>query len=60
MEISNHLRDAGVHMGFGYRMDSIERGLSHNTCTIEKGVAVVNTASTIALATDMAVSRSRC
>ena len=28
----NCLRDAGVHVGFGYRMDSIQRGLSHNAC----------------------------
>ena len=32
VEISNCLRDAGVHVGFGYRMDSIQRGLSHNAC----------------------------
>ena len=31
-EISDCLRDAGVHVGFGYRMDSIQRGLSHNSC----------------------------
>ena len=54
MEINKHLCDAGVHMGFGYRMYSIQGGLSHNACkrvlycvvyTIDKGVAVVNTAS---------------
>ena len=27
VEISNCLRDAGVHVGFGYKMDSIQRGL---------------------------------
>ena len=32
MNISNHLRDAGVHVGFGNRMNSIQRGLSHNGC----------------------------
>ena len=32
MEILNHLCDAGVHVGFGYRIDSIQRGLSHNAC----------------------------
>ena len=32
VEISNCLCDAGVHVGFGYRMDSIQRGLSHNAC----------------------------
>ena len=52
--------DAGVHMGFDYRIYSIQGGLSHNTCkrvwyslqlfdvsvvyTIEKLFAVVNTA----------------
>ena len=30
VEISNCLCDAGLHVGFGYRMDSIQRGLSHN------------------------------
>ena len=30
MEITNHHRDAGVHVGFGYRMYIIQRGLSHN------------------------------
>ena len=32
MEMTNHLRDAGVHVGFGYRMYSVQRGLSHNAC----------------------------
>ena len=32
VEISNCLCDAGVHVGFGYRMDSLQRGLSHNAC----------------------------
>ena len=61
MEISDRLCDAGVHVDFGYLMNSIQRGLSHNACkrvlysaalsrsvvyTIEKGVAVlVNTES---------------
>ena len=30
MEISNHLQDASVHVGFGYRINSIQRSLSHN------------------------------
>ena len=45
MEITNHICHAGVHVGFNYRMYSIQGGLSHNA---------------IALATDMAVSWSRC
>ena len=32
MEISDRLCDAGVHVGFGYLMNSIQRGLSHNAC----------------------------
>ena len=32
MQISNHLRHAGVHVSFGYRMNSIQSGLSHNAC----------------------------
>ena len=61
MEISNHLCDAGVHVGFGNSTNSLQRGLSHNACkgvlyslqlfdvsvvyTIENRGAVVNTAS---------------
>ena len=61
METTDHLCDAGVHVGFGYRMDSVPEGLSHNACgrvlyslqlfdvsvmyIVEKGFAVVNTAS---------------
>ena len=61
IETTNHLCDAGVHVGFCYRMYSVQGGLGHNVCervlyslqlfgvivvyTIEKGVAVVNTAS---------------
>ena len=56
METTNHLCDAGVQVGFGYRMYSVPGGLSHNACervlyslqlfgvsvvyTIEKGIAV--------------------
>ena len=66
IEISNHIFDAGVHVGFGYRMNSIQRGLSHNACeralyslqlfdvsvgyTIGKRVVIVMQLPTIALA----------
>ena len=32
MEMTNHLCDAGVRVSFGYRMYSIQGGLSHNAC----------------------------
>ena len=32
VEFFNCLCDAGVHVGFGYRMDSIQRGLGNNAC----------------------------
>ena len=31
-ETTNHLCDAGLHVGFGYRMYSVPGGLSHNAC----------------------------
>ena len=34
MEITNQLHDAGVHVGFGYKMYSIQGGLSRNACKI--------------------------
>ena len=32
METMNHLCDAGVHVGFGYRRNSVQRGLNQNAC----------------------------